>query len=473
MAQELRQLGIQPGDRVLAQIEKSPAAIALYLATLRAGAVWVPLNSQYTDAELEHFLRDAEPALVVCDIGRVQSLTTLVSSSRLAIPIRIAALSAEGFGDLQIDKTISVTRTGNTNDQIAARSSHDLAAIVYTSGTTGKPKGAMLTHGNLLSNAHALISLWEFSASDVLLHALPIFHVHGLFVATHCALLAGSKIILYNDFDLELIARDLPQATVFMGVPTYYSRLLAYKGFTRTIAEHMRLFVSGSAPLTPQLFAEFEQRTGHRILERYGMSEAGMITSNPYRGERVAGSVGYALPNVEVRVVNNDGSLAPPGIAGSLEIRGPNVCAGYWRKEDRNADFRKDGFFVTGDVAEMAADGRITLVGRAKDLIISGGLNVYPKEIELALDSIAGVAESCVFGAPHPDFGEAVIAAVRCQPGAAISAEQIMEFLRPRLARFKQPKKLLFVDELPRNAMGKVQKQRLRELHRNSFTCVT
>jgi malonyl-CoA/methylmalonyl-CoA synthetase len=410
--------GVRPGDRVALQAEKSPEAVMVYLGVLKAGAVFLPLNSAYTPAEVDHFRTDAEPTLFITDPP------DFVAGAAAAAPL-----------------THSVPRAAT-----------DLAAIIYTSGTTGRSKGAMLSHGALAANALALHEVWGFTPDDVLLHALPIFHVHGLFVALHCAFLSGCPMVWLPKFaDAEVLA-GLARATVMMGVPTFYTRLLDNPGFTREAAAHMRLFISGSAPLLPSTFAEFEARTGMRILERYGMSEAVIITSNPLHGERIAGSVGYPLPGVELRIGGD-------GESGVIEIRGPSVFGGYWRMPDKTAEeFTKDGFFVTGDVGRQDPDGRVWISGRAKDLIISGGYNVYPKEVELVLDELPGVTESAVIGVPHPDFGEGVVAVVI---GAGEEAAMIAE-ARRQLAAYKAPKRVMFVDELPRNAMGKVQKNLLR-----------
>ncbi len=440
--------GTEPGDRVVAQVEKSLGAVALYLATIRIGAVFVPLNTAYTDAEVASFLADAEPRMFVASSKR-DSLSGTVPEllgTTGASPLWAEALSAKPARD------------------VVRRTRDDLAAIVYTSGTTGRSKGAMLSHGNLASNAATLAGLWEMTGSDVLLHALPIYHVHGLFVALHTAMLAGATTLFLAKFDAQLVRRTLAGATVMMGVPTFYTRLLALDGFGREDCAGMRLFISGSAPLLADTHREFEERTGHRILERYGMTETGMLTSNPLRGERVAGTVGFALPAVRIRVADANGVPVPAGEAGVLEVAGPNVFAGYWRRPERSAeDFRPDGYFVTGDIGVAAADGRITLVGRAKDLIITGGLNVYPKEVEEVLDAVDGVVESAVIGVPDPDFGEAIVAVVVREGGAGVTAGEIEAAANLRLARFKHPRRIEFLDALPRNAMGKVQKNVLRE----------
>ena len=417
--------GVAPGDRVGLQVEKSVEAVMIYLATLKSGAVFLPLNSAYTASEVDYFRKDAEP--------------------------RVFITNAEAY--------VAGAQTAKPLDRAVPRVASDLASIIYTSGTTGRSKGAMLSHGNLAANAVALHQIWAFSPSDVLLHALPIFHVHGLFVALHNAFLSGCPMVWLAKFsDAEVLA-GLAKSTVMMGVPTFYTRLLANPKFTRDAAKHMRLFISGSAPLLPSTFAEFEERTGMRILERYGMSEAVIITSNPLDGKRIAGSVGFALPGVELRIGGSEEN-------GIIQIRGPSVFTAYWRMPEKTAEeFTKDGFFITGDVGRQDADGRVWISGRAKDLIISGGFNVYPKEIELVLDELPGVTESAVIGLPHPDFGEGVAAVVI---GKGDEAAMIAE-CRKRLAAFKAPKRILFVDELPRNAMGKVQKNLLRQQHAGLF----
>ena len=420
----LTQKGVAPGDRVAVQTEKSPQAVMLYLAALKVGAVFLPLNTAYTASEIDYFLQDAEPKLFV------QDAVLLASEAEALAPL----------------------------EAVAARAPTDLAAIIYTSGTTGRSKGAMLSHGNLADNALALHAIWGFSPRDVLLHALPIFHVHGLFVALHCALLSGAPMVWFNRFDDKAVLAGLSRATVMMGVPTFYTRLLDNPDFTRERAAHMRLFISGSAPLLEVNFAEFEARTGMRILERYGMSESVIITSNPLEGDRLAGSVGYPLPGVELRIAG--------GETGVIEIRGPSVFGGYWRMPDKTREeFTTDGFFITGDVARQDADGRVWISGRAKDLIISGGYNVYPKEIELVLDELEGVVESAVIGVPHKDFGEAVVAVVI---GSGDETAMIAA-ARSRLAAFKAPKRVFFVEALPRNAMGKVQKNLLRQTYAETF----
>lgn len=448
--------GVQPGDRVAVQVEKSVAGIALYLGVLQVGAVYVPLNPAYTAAELAHFIGDAEPRVVVCDPGSEAAIAPLAAGGSLF------TLGPGGEGSLMAQASgLSPER------EVAPRGGDDLAAILYTSGTTGRSKGAMLTNDNLWSNVTTLHSAWGFRPDDVLIHALPLFHTHGLFVALNLMLLNGGRMIFLPRFEPEGVIRLLPRATVMMGVPTFYTRMLASPSLTREAAAGVRLFVSGSAPLLASTHEAFEARTGQRILERYGMTETGMSASNPLHGERRAGTVGPALPGVELRVRSGEGEVLGADEVGVLEVRGPNVFKGYWRLPEKTAEeLGPDGWFVTGDVARIAADGYVTIVGRAKDLIISGGLNVYPKEVETALDALPGVVESAVVGVPHPDFGEAVVAVltVSADPGDVVAR------LRTQLAAFKLPKHVAIVEELPRNAMGKVQKNVLRERFAGLFT---
>ena len=450
IASLLRASGVGPGDRVVVQVEKSVAGICLYLAVLQVGAVYVPLNPAYTAGELAHFLADAEPKAVICDPSAHGAVAPLVAGAGW-----LFTLDAAGEGTL----TAQAARLPSERE-VAPRLGSDVAAILYTSGTTGRSKGAMLTHDNLWSNVATLHRAWGFRPGDVLIHVLPLFHTHGLFVALNLMLMNGGRMILLPRFEAETVIGLLPRATVLMGVPTYYTRLLASPGLTRDAAAGMRLFVSGSAPLLTATHAEFEARTGHRILERYGMTETGMNASNPLDGERRAGTVGPALPGIGLRVRDAEGRELPAGETGVLEVRGPNVFAGYWRMPEKTEEeMRPGGWFVTGDLARIGADGYVTIVGRARDLIISGGLNVYPKEVEQAIDALPGVVEAAVIGVPHPDFGEAVVAVLtaRGDPGDVAAA------LRGRLAGFKLPKHVAVVDELPRNAMGKVQKNLLRE----------
>ena len=458
-AAALRSAGLEAGERLAAQVDKSLHNVVLYLACLRVGAVYLPLNTAYQVSEVDYFVGDATPRVLVVSTARAAELADVAQRHGVT---RLLTLDADGTGSLP-----DLLRTTQPTLPTVQRADSDLAVICYTSGTTGRSKGAMITHGNLISNARCLIQLWGFSSADVLLHALPLYHIHGLFVALHCALLSGAKILLQSRFDAAAVLRALPEATVMMGVPTYYTRLLLEPQLQRDLVRNVRLFVSGSAPLLSETLAAFEQRTGHRILERYGMTETGMISSNPLQGERRAGSVGLPLPEVAVRVLDEQGAAVPQGEVGVVAVRGPNVCRGYWQMPDKTAaEFRADGFFLTGDLGRIDHDGYLHLVGRAKDLIISGGLNVYPKEIETVLDAVEGVAESAVFALPHRDLGETVAAAIVLKSTALDHArlhEQIMAAARRQLAGFKIPRRIFIVAELPRNAMGKVQKAVLRE----------
>jgi malonyl-CoA/methylmalonyl-CoA synthetase len=462
-ANALVALGVKPGDRVAAQIEKSTDVIVVTLACLRAGAVLLPLNIAYTLAELEYFLGDAEPALTLCRPDRLEAVRGLARELNLR---SVESLGVKGDGTFA-----AMTAAAPTEFETKPRASNDLAAILYTSGTTGRSKGAMLTHENLSSNALTLIDCWRFSSADRLIHALPVFHTHGLFVAVNVALLSGATMIFMQRFDPDAVIAALPEATAMMGVPTFYTRLLDHPGLDRARCANMRLFVSGSAPLLAETHAAWRERTGFAILERYGMTETNMITSNPYERERRPGSVGFALPEVSVRIADHEsGAAVQAGEIGVIEVRGPNVFAGYWRMPEKTAqEFRADGYFITGDLAHVDDDGYIHIVGRAKDLVISGGFNVYPKEVETEIDAIEGVLESAVFGVPHADFGEAVMAAVVARPGAALSESAILSALGLRLAKFKAPKQIVLVDSLPRNAMGKVQKAALREAYKEIY----
>jgi malonyl-CoA/methylmalonyl-CoA synthetase len=464
LAHTLRALGVRANDRVAVQVEKSPEAVLLYLATLRVGAVYLPLNTAYTAAELDYFLSDAEPALFVCTPQRQDSLEPL--AQRLGVRA-VATLGGAGEGSL-----LSHARGRAIEFDTVARSADDMAAILYTSGTTGRSKGALLTQRNLVANARALAALWRFSPEDVLLHALPIFHIHGLFVAINVTLAAGSSLLFLSRFDPERVLAHLPQASVMMGVPTFYVRLLKDPRLNRELTAHCRVFISGSAPLPIETHREWLARTGHALLERYGMSETGMNTSNPYDGERVPGSVGLPLPDVSLRIVDApSGDPLPVGEIGMIEVKGPNVFAGYWRQPDKTrAEFRADGYFMTGDLGNVDARGYVFIVGRSKDLVISGGYNIYPKEIESEIDRLPGVIESAVFGVPHPDFGEGVTAAVVRAPGAsALTEAEALQALRARLASYKLPKRFIFVDDLPRNSMGKVEKRLLRERYADTY----
>jgi malonyl-CoA/methylmalonyl-CoA synthetase len=465
MANALVALGIKPGDRVLVQVEKSLPNVLLYLATLKAGAVFNPLNTAYTSAELDYFIGDAEPALVVVGGDKLERIQPI--ASKYKVPA-VATIDADGTGSL-----VDLANNQSAEHATIARDPDDLAALIYTSGTTGRSKGAMITHRNLSSNAEVLHAYWGFVPGDVLLHALPIFHVHGLFVALNTAFLNQSRIIWLPKFDLEPVMRLLPEASVMMGVPTFYTRLLGHPAFGKDHCSKLRLVVSGSAPLLAETHVDFETRTGFKILERYGMTEAGMITSNPYHdGERIAGTVGYPLPDISVRIATQEGNAVAAGEVGVLEVKGPNVFKGYWRNPEKTReDFRGDGYFISGDLATKAADGRVTIVGRAKDLIISGGFNVYPKEIEEELNALPGVNESAVVGIPHPDFGEGVVAILTPLPGQTPPTEsEILATLGERLAKFKIPKRIFVADDLPRNAMGKVQKAELRNRYGTTFS---
>lgn len=460
LANVLEAQGVRPGDRVAVQVEKSPQALALYLATVRAGAVFLPLNTAYTPSEIAYFVGDAEPALVVCDPARATQRDQF-----MPIKGRLMTLAADGSGSLT-----EAAREQPESHEPVARAGDDLAAILYTSGTTGRSKGAMLSHDNLLSNARTLADAWRFTSRDVLLHALPIFHTHGLFVASNVVMLTGGAMIWLPKFDADAIMCLLPQATAMMGVPTFYTRLLDRPDFTRELTQNMRLFTSGSAPLLAETHRAFEERTGHRILERYGMTETNMNTSNPYDGERRAGTVGFPLPGVEQRITGEDGTELPQGQIGMIQVRGRNVFKGYWRMPEKTAeDLAEDGWFTTGDLGMIDEDGYVVIVGRGKDLIISGGFNIYPKEVEMLIDEMPGVLESAVIGVPHPDFGEAVVAVVARDRAREPDPQAIIDGLSDRLARFKQPKKVIVVDELPRNTMGKVQKAALRQEHAGLF----
>ncbi|MDG1116282.1 MAG: AMP-binding protein [Flavimaricola sp.] len=460
-AHALTGLGVQPGDRLAVQIDKSVDALAVYAACVQAGIVFLPLNTAYVPAEVDYFVQNSGAALVLSSPDKALALAEVAARHG-------AQLQTLGTGG---DGTLADLAEGQpAHFATNPRSDDDLAAILYTSGTTGRSKGAMLTQANLLSNARTLAAAWEFTANDVLLHALPIFHTHGLFVATNTTLVAGGAMILLPRFDPDALITHMPQATTLMGVPTFYTRLLDDARFDAALTAHMRLFVSGSAPLLAETHRQFEGRTGHRILERYGMTETNMNTSNPFDGDRRPGTVGPALAGVEVRVCDDSGAELPRGEIGTVEVRGPNVFAGYWQMPEKTAaEMRPDGFFITGDLGQMSQDGYLTIVGRAKDLIIAGGLNIYPKEVEEALDDLPGVLESAVIGVPHPDLGEAVVAVVVPEPGAHLTSDALLAALADKLARFKQPRHIALIDALPRNAMGKVQKAALRADHAGLF----
>jgi malonyl-CoA/methylmalonyl-CoA synthetase len=462
LANLLKSLQLPEGARVAVQVEKSVEAMMLYLATLRAGYVFLPLNTAYQSAEMEYFIGNAEPSVVVCsrkNFGWVSKIAFQQGT------YNVFSLDDNRTGSL-------LDRAAQCSDrhEVVQRKADDLAAILYTSGTTGRSKGAMLSHGNMLSNAQVLKDYWGWKPGDVLIHALPIFHVHGLFVAIHGALINGSKMIWLSKFDPKLVVDKLPEATVFMGVPTLYVRLLAEPGLTREACSNMRLFVAGSAPLLIETFKAWQERTGHTILERYGMSETAMLTSNPYDGERRGGTVGFALPGVTLRVQGDGGKALPAGEVGGIEVKGPNVFQGYWRMPEKTKEeFTADGYFKTGDVGKIDERGYIHIVGRSKDLIISGGYNVYPAEIEGYINDMPGVAESAVVGVPHPDFGEVGVAVVIAKPGSTLDGDAIIASLKAGLANFKIPKRCFVVNELPRNTMGKVQKNLLREQHKALF----
>jgi len=454
IANLFKSLKLPKGARIAVQVDKSPEALMLYLATIRAGYIYVPLNIAYRQAEIEYFIGDAQPAVFICSPTNFGWISKIAFQSGTT---HVFTLGQDRHGSL-------LARAGHQNDtfETAVTNADDLAAILYTSGTTGRSKGAMLTHGNLASNAKVLDEYWRWQSNDVLLHALPLFHVHGLFVASHGALLSGGKMIFLPNFDCAEVLRQLPRATVFMGVPTYYIRLLADPLFDRTACANMRLFISGSAPLLIDTFNNFIQRTGHTILERYGMSETTMLSSNPYEGVRIGGTVGLPLPGVSIRVANSvEGHQTETG---DIEVKGPNVFQGYWQMPEKTSEeFTNDGYFKTGDVGLFSTDGYLSIVGRSKDLIITGGYNIYPKEIEEFIDGIEGVMESAVIGIPHADFGEAVTAVVITKAGTVLSEKEVIAKLKARIANFKVPKQVYFLAELPRNAMGKVQKNLLRE----------
>jgi malonyl-CoA/methylmalonyl-CoA synthetase len=455
--------GVKPGDRVAAQTEKSVPALVLYLATVRAGAVYLPLNTAYTLNELEYFITDAEPSLVVCDPSKSEGIGAIAAKVKAGVE----TLDTNGKGSLT-----DAAAKADTAFATVARADDDLAAILYTSGTTGRSKGAMLTHDNLASNSLSLVDYWRFSKDDVLIHALPIYHTHGLFVASNVTLFARAAMIFLPKLDPELIIKLMARATVLMGVPTFYTRLLQSPSLTGDSTKHMRLFISGSAPLLAETHREWAARTGHAVLERYGMTETNMNTSNPYDGDRVAGAVGLPLPGVSLRVTDPEtGSDLARDSIGMIEVKGPNVFKGYWRMPEKTkAEFRDDGFFITGDLGKIDDKGYVHILGRGKDLVISGGFNVYPKEIESEIDAMPGVIESAVIGVPHADFGEGVTAVVVCTKGAEITEAGVLQALDGRLAKFKMPKRVFVVDELPRNAMGKVQKNILRDTYKDIYS---
>ncbi|WP_170600215.1 malonate--CoA ligase [Ruegeria arenilitoris] len=462
IANALTACGLKPDDRVAVQVAKSPEALALYAACVQAGLIFLPLNTAYTTDELRYFIENSGARMVVADAKSQADIEPIAQAQNAMLE----TLNADGSGSL-MRRALGMLPAFEP----AHRTEDDLAAFLYTSGTTGRSKGAMLTQANLLSNAETLVQEWRFTADDVLLHALPIFHTHGLFVAANVMLSAGGSMIFLPRFDLDDILRLMPKATSMMGVPTFYTRLLDDNRFTGDLTRHMRLFISGSAPLLAETHTRFEQRTSHCILERYGMTETNMNTSNPYDGERRAGTVGFSLPGVELKITDPEtGDPLPQGEIGMIEVRGPNVFKGYWQMPEKTAaELREDGFFITGDLGRIDADGYVHIVGRGKDLIISGGYNIYPKEVELVLDDQPGVLESAVIGVPHPDFGETVLGILVPEAGAAPDLDAIMEAVSQSLARFKHPRRLILLDELPRNTMGKVQKNALREAYKNMF----
>ncbi|MFV2052147.1 malonate--CoA ligase [Aliiroseovarius sp. YM-037] len=463
MAAALSRAGVQPGDRVAVQAPKTVEMLELYVGCVLSGAVFLPLNPAYTPAEISYFLGNASPTLFVCDPANFDALTPIANDCAVA---HIWTLGPDGTGSLADARDAEAP-----GFQAVARAEDDLAAILYTSGTTGRSKGAMLTHRALASNSETLRDVWRFTADDTLIHALPIFHTHGLFVATNITLMAGAAMIFMPQFDADQVRDAMPSATALMGVPTFYTRLLQTDGLAEA-ARNMRLFVSGSAPLLAETHDQWRAVTGHAILERYGMTETNMNTSNPYDGDRRAGTVGFPLPGVELKICDPDtGADLPRGDIGVLEVRGPNVFAGYWQMPEKTAEeLREDGFFITGDLGRIDADGYVHIVGRAKDLIISGGLNVYPKEVEALIDQVPGVVETAVIGVPHPDFGEAVVAVVVPDGAAPVDEGAINAACERDLANFKRPKAVQLVDTLPRNTMGKVQKAGLRKTYADLFT---
>lgn len=462
MANVLAARGVKPGDRVAVQVEKSVANIVLYLATVRAGAVYLPLNTAYTLNELDYFIGDAEPSLVVCDPAKAEGLAPIAAK----VQARVETLGPDGKGSLT-----DAAEKASSEFTTVPRTNDDLAAILYTSGTTGRSKGAMLTHDNLASNSLSLVGYWRFTDKDVLIHALPIYHTHGLFVATNVTLFSRASMIFLPKLDPDLIIKLMARATVLMGVPTFYTRLLQNPALSRETTKHMRLFISGSAPLLAETHREWSARTGHAVLERYGMTETNMNTSNPYDGERVPGAVGFPLPGVSVRVTEPEtGKELPREEIGMIEVKGPNVFKGYWRMPEKTkSEFRPDGFFITGDLGKIDDKGYVHILGRGKDLVISGGFNVYPKEIESEIDAMPGVIESAVIGVPHADFGEGVTAVLVCNKGADITEGAVLKALDGRLAKFKMPKRVFVVHELPRNTMGKVQKNVLRDTYKDIY----
>ncbi|MGI9290620.1 MAG: malonate--CoA ligase [Gammaproteobacteria bacterium] len=461
MARCLSDLGLQPGNRVTVQVEKSPEAVWLYLACLRGGLIFHPLNTDYQLDELVYFVNNAEPAVIICDPEKEQLFSELAKGKTC----EVLTLDKNGNGSFS-----DATQETPPDFSTVQCKTDDIAVLLYSSGTTGLPKGAMLTHGNLAANTATLVESWGFSETDRLLHALPIYHAHGLFVALGCTLMSGSSMLFLPKFNTDEVIDGIPNCTVMMGVPTFYTRLLNDERFDKELCAGMRLFISGSAPLLAEHFTAFEERTGQAILERYGMTETSMNASNPLDGERRPGSVGPALPGISLRVVDDEDRELTPGEIGQLQIKGPNVFSGYWRmRQKTKEEFTEDGYFRTGDEALIEKDGYVTIVGRSKDMIISGGLNVFPKEVEESINASVGVIESAVIGAPHDDFGEGVIGVIVCKPGVKIVEDELIASLRGRMAAYKVPKKLFMIEELPRNAMGKVQKNELRKHYANTF----
>ncbi len=462
-ANALKSFGARRSDRIAVQIDKSVEALVLFWACARGGFVFLPLNPAYTAREADYFIGDAEPAVFVCTPERLAEMRSLAS---VVTRCNITTLDDRGGGELA-----QIARGLDSEVSAAGLGWDDPVAVLYTSGTTGRSKGAVLTHGNLASNALTLIDCWQFTSNDVLIHALPVYHTHGLFTATNTVFLAGAQMIFQRKFDADAVLAAMPRATCMMGVPTFYTRLLAHSGLTREAVANIRVFISGSAPLLADTHRQFQERTGHAILERYGMTETSMNTSNPYQGVRKAGSVGLPLKGISVRITSlENGAVLPGDESGLIEVRGPNVFKEYWRNPEKTAeDMTVDGYFRTGDVGRIDEDGYVWITGRAKDLIITGGFNVYPKDIEELLDGLPGVVESAVIGLPHPDFGEGVTAIIAIQPGRHLTEQAVISQVQPKLAKFKLPKAVIFVDTLPRNAMGKVQKADLRRIYQGLY----
>ena len=462
LANVFKSMGLKKGDRIAIQVEKSVTALCIYAACVQSGIVFLPLNTGYTSNEIEYFIKDSGSKLLVCDDKKLSEISLKLQD----IEIELLTLNEDETGSI-----VELAKEQKNIFETVEANEDDLAAFLYTSGTTGRSKGAMLTQNNLLSNAKTLVDYWQFNNKDTLLHALPIFHTHGLFVAINVCLIAGSKIILVPRFNSDELINNIPKATVLMGVPTFYTRLLSNDSFNNKLCEKMRLFISGSAPLLAETHIDFEKRTGHKILERYGMTETNMSTSNPYNAERRAGTVGFPLPGIELKITDpKTGIELPRGEIGNLEVRGPNVFVGYWNMPEKTKEeLREDGFFITGDLGLMDKDGYIQIIGRDKDLIISGGLNIYPKELELLLDEQEGVIESAVIGVPHPDFGETPLGILVREKSAEPKIDKIEKIIKSQLARYKHPKKFIIIDELPRNTMGKVQKNLLRDQYRDTF----